>query len=163
MSYYSFYDTNVFDGCNEEYDIQGEKYVDLIKLCFKHSKFFSFVVYGQNQRAILQGIPEELSLYEIEADDFVINNYRRYFGAIIKCYIACPASYELLIKMNDSIFKWISVAGHTSPEDLAFFRKDSSIFFSSVIHEGECMLFPRDCEDVSSVLNNDHWYFVDND
>ncbi len=66
MSSYTYYDTNIFGDCNEEYDIQGEKYVELLKLCFKFSATFSFMIYGGNKKAVLNSIPKELELYEFE-------------------------------------------------------------------------------------------------
>ena len=63
-------------------------------------------------------------------------------------------------RMNDSIFKWM-YGKVKKPEDIAFYREDGSVFLSSVIHEGEDSLFPREGEDISAILDLDNWYLVD--
>ena len=160
MSHYTYFDTNIFGDCNADYDINGEKYVELLKLCFKYSSTFSFMIYGSNKREVLKSIPEALEAYEIEPDDYVIDNYMGYSEKIIKCYKVCPEIFDVVLGMNDSIFKWMN-GKVKKPEDIAFYREDGSVFLSSVIHEGEVSLFPCEGEDISAILDLDNWYLVD--
>lgn len=163
MKYYVFYDTNVFGDCSEELDITSENYKKLLMLCFKYSTSLSFMISGEGIRTIVESLPKKLDEYRIDEDDNVLDVYMRYMDGYkdIRCYTACPETYDLVLGINDSLFKWINGRGNKKPEDLTFYRKDGSVFFSSVIHEGECFLYPRDNEDVSSVVSNGKWYLVD--
>jgi len=69
----------------------------------------------------------------------------------------CPELCELLLKITDSIFKWIDGWGFKNPEDPCFYRDDGSAFFTSVIHEGVVKLTPRENEDVSKIISNPLW------
>ena len=160
MKYYTFYDTNILGDCNEEYDITSDDYIELLKICFKYSASFSFMITKNDSLTIKESLPNELEKYRIYADDYVLNNYNRYMDLKrnIHCYQACPETFDLILKINDSIFKWINGWGNKKPEDLAFFREDGSIFFSSIVHHGECSIYPRDNEDISSVLSSGNWY-----
>ena len=40
MKTYRFYDTDLYG--NEEYDIKGENYTELLNTCIKYSRSFSF-------------------------------------------------------------------------------------------------------------------------
>lgn len=163
MSHYTYCDTNIFGDCNDECDISGEKYTELLKICFKYSSTFSFIIFGENKYKVLNGIPEALSPYEIEIEDYVVDNYRGYSRKITKHYKVCPEIFDIVLGMNDSIFKWINNYCYSKPEDIAFFREDGSVFLSSSIHNGECSLFPRKDEDISSLLELDNWYFIDDE
>lgn len=164
MYYYTFYDTNILEDCSEENDIRGNDYRNLLKICFKYSSSFSFMIAGEGFRTIENNLPRELEEYRIEAEDSVLNLYVRYkIAKDVRCYIACPQTYELILGVNDSIFSWINGRGNKKPEDLAFFREDGSVFFHSVTHDGECSLYPRNNEDIGSVLSTGKWYLRDSD
>ena len=47
--------------------------------------------------------------------------------------------------------------GNLSALPKVYLSSDGSVFFSSVIHEGECTLHVRDDEDVSEIINNPLW------
>ena len=38
-----------------------------------------------------------------------------------------------------------------------FFREDGTAFFTSIAHEGECILTPRDSEDVEGLIRSGPW------
>lgn len=160
--YYTFYDTNIFGDCDDELDITGEDYKELLKVCFEYCESFSFMLWGPDLRKIEESIPEELEEYRIEAEDNALNLYVRYSGyKDVRCYCACPETHGLILGMNDSIFSWINGWGHKKPEDIAFFREDGSIFMHCVNHDGECSLYPRSGEDIRSVLLKGRWYQLD--
>lgn len=163
MRYYVFYDTNVFEDCSEEYDIVSEDYKELLTLCFRYSTSFSFMIAGEGIRSIVESLPKELDKYRIDEDNNVLDVYIRYMNRYkdIRCYTACPETYDLILEINDSIFKWINGRGNKKPEDLTFYREDGSVFFTSIIHEGECYLYPRYNENINSVVLNGKWYLVD--
>ena len=161
MKYYVFYDTNVLYDCDEVYDICKDEYRELLKTCFKYSSYFSFMIAGEGYKNILKNLPAELDKYSIEFDENFDNVYRRYslWTKEICCYIACPETYNLLLSISDSIFKWKTDRMYDrNPEDLTFFRKDGSVFMNSVAHEGECSIYPRPEENITSILSKGNWY-----
>ena len=49
------------------------------------------------------------------------------------------------------------VGGFNNPENPVFYRENGSIFFSSLIHEGEITLTVNDGEDVSKITMINGW------
>ena len=150
MTEYRFYDTD--DYGQAEYDITGDHYLTLIESCFKYCSVFCLRIH--DDRTVL---PSELEKYRVDFDENFSNAYKHYFNSDIRCYRVCDETKKLFLTIADSIFKWIYAWGYTNPEDPAFFRSDGSIFFYSVIHEGECILLPRDCENVCDILSYGNW------
>lgn len=166
MDKYTFFDTNFFGDCNEDFDIAGEDYEKFLKTCFKYSSTFAFMVDGLNKKFIQANLPPELEKFRIPLDACVLDASKHYwfklkkkeFADSIFCYRVCPELFPIVLNITDSIFKWIDGWGYKNPEDPAFFREDGSIFFNSTIHEGECYLYPRPDEDVSDILSIETWY-----
>ncbi len=148
---YRFYDTDIYG--NEEYDIVGEEYENLLKTCCKYSSVLSLKFFNKN-------IPyyRELEQYKIKSKTHNIEIFKN----IVKqeevvYYKTSPELCELLLKITDGIFKWIDGWGFKNPEDPCFYRDDGSAFFTSVIHEGVVKLTPRENEDVSKIISNPLW------
>lgn len=162
MDSYVFYDE--YD--NEEFDIAGEDYVNLLKTCFKYCSSFSFVIRGHNREVIKENLSHEFENFRIPVDENVIKAYLHYYSLSrpsrvddeVFCYKTCPETFKHIMDVTDSIFKWIDAWGYINPEDLAFFREDGSIFFNSTVHEGECYLYPRPEEDVRDILSIEKWF-----
>ena len=157
MKIYNFYDTDPTGW--EEYDISGEDYKELMRTCCKYSKTMSFIILDPDVVSYLN----ELEKFNVEKDDNIIDEKVRYgrpgqkIQPYRKYYRVCPELCELLISMTDSIFKLLLGWGQTNPDDPTFYRADGSVFFSSIIHEGEITLYPRDDEDVSNIVSKPHW------
>ena len=144
-------------------DICGKQYEDLIKLCCKYSSVFSIIV-----QVPAMNVVKELEKFRIERPENIEFNHNHYVtkentepGG--RFYKVCPQLCEFLLDKADSIYEWINGWDFENPEDPTFYRKDGSVFFTSVIHEGEVFLLPRDDEDVSIVINNDYWREVEPD
>ena len=157
MSKYIFFDRDVSE--EEDRDITDDHYEKLITICCKYSAYLSLRITGDN----INGA-DELEKYRVQVDrDFVYmygHFYREYslqFYSEVRYYRVCPELRDLLLKISDSVFKWINGWGYTNPDDPVFYRADGSVFFSSVIHDGECLLHPNDDEDVSEIVLNDDW------
>lgn len=156
---YKFYDTDKF-GINE-YDISGNEYVELIHTCCKYCKTMSLRAACDNVSHL-----RELSNYRTNDIAFIPDAYRHYDISHNKpeniyYYNVCSELCELMLSISDSIFKWIYGWGYTNPEDPVFYRHDGSVFFSSIIHEGECTLIPRDDEDVNKIISSGNWIKCD--
>lgn len=161
MSVYKFFDTDVFG--KEEYDISGKHYLMLLMTCFKYSATVSVIISPEYVDDI-----QEWEVYRIPITANVQKAYRHYGNVSkekpnyigeyeIRHYLLNDKLQRLIISHTDSIFKWICGWGNNNPNDLVFFRLDGSVFFSSVVHEGECTLFPTKDEDISDVLNQGFW------
>ncbi|MBQ9744289.1 MAG: hypothetical protein IJW19_04100 [Clostridia bacterium] len=154
MGYYRFYDTDPYG--NEEYDIAGEQYRELIRVCCEHSKYMSFIIYDKRVSGY-----DELCKYKIESIEYTPEDkYSRKYE-ILYCSI-CKGLQNFLMNNVDSVFEWILGRGFSNPEDPMFFREDGTIFFSSSIHDGIITLRPRE-ENVSNIVCNPLWICSNND
>lgn len=164
MTMYKFYDSDSTG--KQEFDIVGLEYQDLLRTCFKYCSSFSVIIRLDNAEAIKTC--QTLEPYRIELTPSVQKVYEHY-GSVppktqsiyinyeIRHYKLLSNSLKILNSIADSVFKWTCAWGYNNPDDLAFFRDDGSVFFSSIIHEGECTLMPRSNEDITTILNNENW------
>ena len=157
MSKYIFRDTDISG--EAEYDITGDNYVKLISVCCKYSSYLSLRITSNE----ISGA-KELEKYVVPKKKNLVYMYDQFYrenslqsNLEVKYYRVCPELRDLLLRISDSIFKWINGWGYVNPEDPVFYRADGSVFFSSIIHDGECLLYPNDEEDISEILLNDNW------
>ncbi len=158
MSIFVFYDTD----CNgeEEYDISGEEYRTLIKLCCKYCDTLSLRI-----THIDTSFVNELEKFATKKTNENISVYQHYYGADmnaqllseIRYYKICDELERTLLSISDSVFKWIYGWGYTNPEDPVFYRHDGSVFFHSIVHDGKCVLTPQANENVAPIILNKHW------
>ncbi len=154
--FYMFYDTDSYG--DDEYDICGEEFRELIDICFSYCDILSLVIFTPDTAFL-----DELKKYRVEKpphfpaykslSTFIGSKFQPY----VQYYKLCPQLKELLFKMSDSIFKFIANEKYKNPEDPTFYRKDGSVFFASVIHEGEISLMPTENEDVTYIVAKAHW------
>lgn len=108
----------------------------------------------------------ELKRFEVEKPINCSSTYEtiyigQEFQPYKKYYHLCSELRDFILQKTDRLFIWIYAWGFTNPEDPVFYRKDGSIFFESIIHEGECYLYPREDEDVSNIVSKEHWIRYD--
>ena len=161
MGIYKFYDTDSTGLA--DYDIKGIAYNTLLETCFRYCSTVSMRI--PSAQVVL---PVAFERFRIPLTDNILYTYRHYYGdnftqlqKEVHLFTLAPSVREGIMNITDSIFKWINGWGYQNPEDPAFYRKDGSIFFSSVIHEGECTLTPRQCENVNDIIAGGHWNYVD--
>ena len=167
MEMYREYDTNIDGDCNEELDISGNEYEKLLLKCFEYCDTFSIRV----KEELLEdsGCEELIALenYRIPTRENVLPAYSHYYKEFlpvvqeeIRCYRLLPETKKMLTNISNSIFAWISTREHKKPEDLAFYRRDGSVFFSSTVHEGYCNLFAKNGEKIDDIINNNIWHRI---
>lgn len=161
MTIYTFYDTD-FTG-REIYDIIGTDYEHLLGVCFQYCTSVAMCLYlGAN--IDVSGIRP----FQIDVTSDVKKHFQHYGHFLsgdcnesgtyqIVHYSLTPEVREFLLTRVDSVFKWTFGWGNNNPDDLVFLRSDGSAFFTSVIHEGECTLSPRENEDVSTIIDDPRW------
>ena len=155
MKEYKFFDTDATG--KEDYDIFGNDYQNLINICCKYCTTISFRIKNLEIACLA-----ELSKFNIPKQKNILYVYNHYYDnnesqTDVKYYRICPDLNQILLKTTDSLFNWIYGWGFENPEDPVFYRKDGSVFFSSLIHEGECSLFPQKGEDISSIISTGLW------
>lgn len=156
MEKYVFYDTD-YEG-NEEYDIRGEAYEQLIRICCQYST----VLYLKYMQPDLQAV-DLLKSFEIEKPQNISEDPVIHLPYCDKRYYrVCPELCEVLLHVADGIFEWLSGWGFENPEDPTFYRSDGTVFFVSVVHNGFCALIPREDEDLGGLLQAVEWRTGDN-
>ena len=144
---------------NEEYDISGTEYCDLIEICCRYSSTVSFIIKNKDEPVCLL-----LEKFRIEKPKNINYHFKNYgLGELtneeigVLYYRVCPELNELMINDCDSFFEWINGWGYNNPEDPTFYREDGSVFLTSTIHEGEIKLTANEKEDVSLFVNDERW------
>lgn len=161
MPTYRFYDTD-YDGI-ADYDITGEAYRILLNTCFKYAHTVALHVSPNYQKDLSCILP-----YQIPVTEAVHNQYSVYslvdvqdhtilHPYTIMHFVLSPEVKTYLYKQTDHLWGWTFWHKNNNPDDPCFFRKDESVFFSSVIHDGVCTLYPQENEDVSEILKDSRW------
>lgn len=148
LTYY-FYDTD--ETGTAEYDLSGDAYRELMELCGKYCAVMSFLdrTHGKKWDAI--------DAYRIPIPEYVSAVYRRHYALddeaqVVQCFRLSDKVLRCLADHADGVFD-----RNCGVEDLAFFREDGTTFFTCISHEGECILTPRDSEDVEGLVSNGQW------
>ena len=133
---YTYYFSSEFDDI--ESDISGEKYKALLMKFQKYCPFFSLdiIKLDTNFTNVLSGF--KLQIPSIKAEGLEPTAKREF-------YYFNEKSLNLLCKISDSIFSY-SYYPNRLPENLCFYRKDFSLLFSSMSHDGECYMILNDEE-----------------
>ena len=142
---YTFFSRDYFANSGD-YDFSKLHYLAIIDFCFTHSWCFSLVFwddhYGTDRTLNSWNIPNPGFLFQNET-----NPSRRLF------FSCCKESRDFILRETSSIFDFV----WPKPEDITFYRRDGSVLFDSIAHEGECSIFPRLHEDISEILAHGHW------
>lgn len=155
MLMYKFYDTDSIGIA--EYNICNEEYKLLLEICFKYCKTMSIIVTNPDSKLL-----EKIEKFRITKKDnitFEFNHYDK--NILIQYYQINSELLEILLDTTNSIFSWINGWGYNNPEDITFYREDGTVFFTSIIHNGECSLFVEKDEDISQIVKNKLWKKLD--
>ena len=155
MKMYSFYATDLTG--HAEYDIRGEAYRKLMETCCRYSSVLSLNFTRTDLAAT-----KLLNDLEIKKPANIPSGFCRYNCLdSMHFFRVCPELCEILIHTVGGIFEWLNGWGFKNPDDPTFFRSDGTIFFASEIHEGVCIIVPREGEDVEDVLSSSNWMIGD--
>lgn len=154
---YTYYSSDTFTG-EGDFDITGNHYQELLNLCFQYSAVMSFLIYDSNASYL-----KDLEKFKIKRPQNITGSFEehRETGESVQPYYqyyqVCEELKMLMFTISDSLFQFVHAWGYTNPEDPTFYRADGSVFFYSIVHEGECSFLPRDNEDISQILSMCHW------
>lgn len=159
MKKYMFCDHD--DSGDTEYEIEGRSFDILIELSLRYCKYFS-LAYAENIRAVKELDPFEIAF---APSDELKQKWDRFdvFRSRLprKYYRLTRESAAILSNIAEGIFKFTFAFGYENPEDPAFFREDDSVFFVSVVHEGESYVFAKPDEDVRELIESSgQWQVV---
>lgn len=156
-----FYDYS--DATNTDNDIVGDEYKQLIDICFKYCKTVAFKIAPKQDISICK----EMQKFIVAKNERITYNFYQTTYIDVEngegtesqtvFYELTPELCNVMKNSVNSIFEWIYGRGFKNPEDPVFFREDGSVFFSSVIHDGELFIYPREDEDVQSFLEKNNW------
>lgn len=142
---YTFYSRDYFSN-RGDFQISHQHYNDIINFCYTYGDSFSLV--SKNKITSKNDMFEE---WRISLPEHSVQNKRVYKSR--RFYKCCEENRILLLQLADNILNRFEV----ELEDLAFYRKDKSLLFSSITHEGEYSVFPLEDENVQSILRHGHW------
>lgn len=193
MKKYTFFDS--FDILQDgeyiytEYEIKGEAYKELLRLCFNYCDTMSLLAWDIIEGVTDQKLIEQMSIkknnaleetikkFEIEPPENIQHNFSHYKCGFpdsekktklmyvsetsVKYYKLCPELLELLTTVTNDIFGWENHSECGRFEDPCFFRKDGSCFFLSIIHEGKLYLYLNENEDADKLFKMSKWWTDD--
>lgn len=150
MKVYAFYDTDIYG--NEEYDIRGDRYKELLRICCRNSSVLCLKYLYPDLVAA-----DILKAFEIPKPKniTVFSNSSSY--CCVKFYRVCPELCDAMIGIADGIFEWLCGWGFRNPDDPTFYRSDGTVFFVSEIHSGVCAIMPREDECLEDILQVAPW------
>lgn len=153
MYQYTFYTHDYFTNSGE-YSITGKHYMTLLKHCFQFSGFFSIIIYNEKYW-LLQKL-EKWRIVDFPHQTVALTQISwRYF------YKICPEMLGVILASKQNLFAFPKNSQEQHIGDPAFLRKDGTVFFDSVIREGEYSIYPRSEEDVGAILKFGHWLPID--
>lgn len=160
FSLVSWHENTAYEKALERYQVPKPNNIKLEQL--ENLKEVPYVIEPSSRELITK-------LSENKEDDFcrsgeLIDSFNcdlRYTRVVPKFYKACAETFRLLLEMADSVFQLQYNGEFQNPEDLAFFRDDGTILFTSCVHEGECSLFPKTDENISEVLAQGNWILTE--
>lgn len=158
MNTFTFFARDFFENSGE-FDISAEHYAVLLRHCFRYGKYLSLVVYDQRSPMLSRLEPWRVLDLPFQTDNLYNIRMRRF-------YSACSEVHEIISSCNlldycGKLHYDCADSQVCMPEDPMFLREDGSIFFDSIVHEGEYSFYPRPDEDIGEVLQFGHWLPMD--
>lgn len=141
---FAFFNRDYILNCGEQ-NFSGEHFSAVLLLCHQYCNWFSLAVTDETHPVL-----QELRTFLVppsKADD---EKGKKYF-------ILCKDTIHILEKHFSDFFEFQSNGDELVPEDPVFYRADGSTFLECCAHEGEVFLYPRQQEDVFSILSYGGW------
>lgn len=153
MPHFTYYLRDFFTNSGY-FPLSRTQYVQLLNCCFRYSSFVSFRHLNSEHP-----VASHLAKWEVKPDniEFDISDD----PSKRSIYAACEELHQVMLTWCDDLFSLDAYGEPPLPEDPMFFREDGSVFFSSIIHEGECSLYPRTDESIEDILSWRHWLYID--
>lgn len=161
MGIYKFYDWNSYT--DEDQNLSRNEYVELFRCCCKQCTVMSLIFRYKDTC-----FQDDLEKFRIVRPNNINYNFPHYnFANLnaeqidVRYYRISEELYKTLISSVQGIYDWIYGWGNKNPEDPTFYRDDGSVFFTSIIHEGELSLYVKENENVETIVSNNQWEKVE--
>ena len=149
---------------NEDYEVAGLDYINLIRCCAQYCTHFSLVFWRSQ---LFEHYQLPIVPYLCKATQWKQTRMPGYYEEHFKCYYQCTEdAVAYLYRRVNNLFDWVrdwkeKDSETDNPEDITFYREDGSVFFQSITHEGECWIFPREGEYVDDIVSRPGWEKID--
>lgn len=145
-----------------DYDISGAEYTRLMEFCCNHSKTLCL----RFSHSVTADTAEKFDRFLIQKPNNI--DHQGYASGVlidgqhcipddIRYFAVCEDLTALLVKHCNSIWQWIDGWGYHNPSDPTFYREDGSVLFSSVIHDGKCVLTVAPDENAIDIVGTTGW------
>lgn len=143
--WYTIFDRDVFTNSGE-FILQGEHYYALIKYCIENSDCFSLF-----RCRFGQPLDDQLNKWNVPP--LVVNADE---DTCLVFYKSCKETYTVLTQIIHSFFD-TEDESNLYTHDITFYRSDGTVLMETVLHEGECSIYPREDESVDELLSFGSW------
>lgn len=169
-----------------EYELKGEAYKELLRLCFQYCNTMTLlawdIIEGVTDQKLIENISferndsleEKIKDFEIDLPESIQCDFSHYKCGFpdgekktklihvaetsVKHYKLCPELFELLTTFTDNFFSWDGHSECGRFEDPCFFREDGSCFLFSIVHEGEIHLYLNENEEANKLFKMSKWW-----
>lgn len=142
-----------------EVPLAGDNFLSLLDICFAYSEYFSLIINRDNKYKIMDLsdiLVEERLFLPSKVEKEKVDTQITY----IQFYRIDAKAKSLILKISDDFWKFVWWWGNRNPEDLTFYRKDSSVFMRSIAHEGKAIINPLPSEDLSPIFTFLPEYYI---
>ena len=137
------------DATGSDIIIEGKAFQVLLDLCFRYSKYVSFLT----TEADFKKYPN-LNSFLVDGKNMLFEVYNKHLryseNASVSFFYCTEECQNVILGVSKDLWAFIHGWGFSNPEDPTFYRSDGSVFFSSQIHEGYAVFYPREGEDISA-------------
>ena len=146
--HYSIFDRDVFNNSGI-FILSGPHYYALLKICIDYSFCFSLYPCQLDRK-----LETELSRWRIPSP---FENTPKDTSLLF--YESCKETYHLLTEITHSLFDFEDQSNKYA-NDIIFYRHDGTVFMETLVHEGECSIYPRTDENVDTLLSFGNWISI---
>lgn len=142
MRIYKFFDTDRTG--QAELDISGVQYQHFLQACLRHCATVSVMVFLDCAERVQPWEPYRIPItpeVQLVYAHYGLGSTGQAGSYEARHYLLTPQMKRMLQDQASSLFQWTWAWGHGNPDDISFYRPDGSVFFASLIHEGECTLY----------------------
>ena len=137
------------DVTNSDIIIEGKAFEVLLDLCFRYSKYVSFLTTETDFKKY-----PNLNSFLVDEKNMLFEVYNKHLcysdNASVSFFYCTKECQNVILRISKNLWAFIHGWGFSNPEDPTFYRYDGSVFFSSQIHEGYGTFYPRKGEDISA-------------
>lgn len=153
MKQYTYYTRDYYSNSGT-YLMSKDHFYTLMQHSFHYGCYLSLVIHDPDHPVV-----QELQKWNIQCVPFSLKDLT--YPDRRRVYTACDDVFKILQPEFENWRNPSCTVRIPHQEDVAFLRKDGSIFFDSIFHEGEYSIYPQENEPVGEILQYGHWLLID--